>query len=442
MPAPGHRLHVAILSYRGNMFCGGQGVYLTNVARAIVARGHRVRVMAGPPYPDPVPGAEMECIPDENFINRPAAHLPAAPLSVLAPLNFLEYGLARAGMNPEMLAFSLRCFARLREVHARDPLDVVHDNQGLGYGLLLIRALGVPVVATIHHPLQVDRTEDMRQMDGLEAKIRRSVYYPVVMQKQVAKRLDRVITVSGFSRELVSDAYGLDRGRMSVVPNGVDAELFKPLDKVAREPGRLLFVGSTEDRKKGIIFLLAALADLPARFKLVIVDGRRYPGRVYARDAVAALGLGARVEFRDKITIQELVLEYNRAQMAVVPSLFEGFGLPALEAMACRTPLICTKAGALPEVADESCARLVPPRSSGAIRDAVLGLDADEDARQRLARAARARALALFSWDRAAQGIEEQYLAAIADRRKRERPSGRDARRRANGSQRSAGPLA
>ncbi|HUT54459.1 MAG TPA: glycosyltransferase family 4 protein [bacterium] len=422
MPASGKSLHVALLSYRGNMFCGGQGVYLTNIARALVARGHRVRVMAGPPYPDPVAGAEMDLIPGENFINRPAAALPARPLSVFAPLNFLEYGLARAGINPEMLAFSLRSFARLRALHARDPVDVVHDNQGLGYGLLLMKALGVPVAATIHHPLRIDRAEDIRQMHGLTARIRRSLYYPVVMQKLVARRLDRVMTVSAFSRDLVWAAYGLDRGRMSVVPNGVDAGLFRPVAGVKREPGRLLFVGSTEDRKKGIIYLLRALAELPDRFKLVIVDGRRYPGRVYARDAVAALGLGPRVEFRDRITNDELVIEYNRAALAVVPSLFEGFGLPALEAMACAVPLICTTAGALPEVADPSSALLIRPRSSGAIREAVLRLDADPAARERMGQAARQRALESFSWDRAAEMVEEQYRMAIADGR-RSRPA-------------------
>jgi glycosyltransferase involved in cell wall biosynthesis len=414
---PVRSLHVALLSYRGNMFCGGQGVYLWNLAKALAERGHRVRVLSGPPYPDPVPGAELTRLPDENFINRPAGQLPANPLAVFAPLNFLEYSLARAGSNPEMLAFSLRCFHHLRALHAREPLDVVHDNQGLGYGLLLLRALGIPVVATIHHPLQVDRGEDIRQLAGMTAKIKRSLYYPIAMQKLVARRLERVIGVSRFAADLVTRTYGLDPARVAVAANGVDAAVFKPAPAVAREPGRLLFVGSTEDRKKGIIYLLEALVELSAEFRLIIVDGRRYPGRVYARDAVERLGLTARVEFKDKITTAELVAEYQRCEAMVMPSLFEGFGLPALEAMAGGAPVICSAAGALPEVVAPDCAVLVPPRSARALRDAIIALHSDPARRAHMSAAGRERALNHFTWPECARRVEEEYLKASAGSR-------------------------
>lgn len=414
MADTGQSLHVVLLSYRGNMFCGGQGVYLVNLARALVARGHRVRIMAGPPEPDPVEGATMEILPDDNYINRPGAWLPPHdPISVLKPLNLLEYALARAGANPEMLAFSLRCYRRIRSIHQEGPVDVVHDNQGLGYGLLLVRAMGLPVVATIHHPLQVDRGEDLAQTSGLTAKARRSIYYPLVMQKLVARRISRVITVSAFSGDLVSKAYGLDPGRMAVAPNGVDTSVFRRLPDVEREPGRLLFVGSTEDRKKGVVHLMRALAGLPPRFRLVVVDGRRYPGRVYAQELVEKLGIADRVEFKDKVSTEELVEEYNRAEMMVMPSLFEGFGLPALEAMACGTPLVCTGAGALPEVVGDH-AVVVAPRSADAIKEAVLALDQNGEARERMSQAGMERAQSLFTWERAAALVEEQYLAAIA----------------------------
>jgi glycosyltransferase involved in cell wall biosynthesis len=400
------------------MFCGGQGVYLVNLARALLERGHRVRLMSGPPYPDSVPGVETELVPDENFINKSARALPeAAPVSVFAPLNFMEYALARAGANPEMLAFSMRCFDKIKRLHAADPVDVVHDNQGLGYGLLLIRALGIPVVATIHHPLQVDRAEDILQSDGFIARMRRALYYPIIMQKLTAKKLDRVITVSDFSKNLVLRIYGLEPAATAVVHNGVDASVFRPPNGVEREPGRLLFVGSSEDRKKGVKYLLQALAGLPERFRLKIVDGRRYPGRVYASSLVEKLGISSRVEFRDKITNQELIEEYARAEMMVVSSLFEGFGLPALEAMACGVPLVCTTAGALPEVATPECAALIEPRSAQAIREAVLRLDGDVEGRERMSKAGRRRALERFSWAAAAEKVEEHYKLAISKRK-------------------------
>ena len=407
--------HLALLSYRGNMFCGGQGVYLVNLAAALVRRGHRVRILSGPPWPEEVPGAVLDRLPDENFINRAAADLPASPLSVFAPLALAEYGLARAGANPEMFAFSLRAFSRLASIHRRDPLDLVHDNQGLGYGLLLLRALGLPVAATIHHPLQVDRAEDIRQRDGLAEKMKRAVYYPPFMQRAVARRIDRVISVSSFSADLIARAYGLNRAAMAVVANGVDAELFRPRPEVARESGRLLFVGSTEDRKKGIMYLLDGLTRLPAEFRLTIVDGRRYPGRVYAAEMVERLGLSARVTFRDAISNDELVGEYNRAEMMVMPSLFEGFGLPALEAFATGTPLIVAAAGALPEVVGEAAA-LVPARDGAAIAAAVSRLHAEPAERERLSAAGLLRARGQFSWDRAAEQMEGVYRETMAER--------------------------
>jgi len=416
--ARGDTLNVVLTSYRGNMFCGGQGVYVVNLARALVKRGHRVTVISGPPWHQAVEGAANVFLPSENYINKSASWLSGdCPLSVFMPLNFFEYVSARAGSNPEMLAFSIRSFREIKRIHASEPVDVVHDNQGLGYGLMLVRALGPAVVATIHHPLSVDRMEDVKQAAGLYAKASRVLYYPPVMQRAVAGRLDGLLTVSGFSKELVAGAYGLDGSRVRVAHNGVDAELFRPLAGAWREPGRLLFVGSTEDRKKGIVYLLRALARLPSRFRLVIVDGRLYPGRVYAGNLVQELGLCGRVEFIEGASGDELVAEYNKAWMVIVPSLFEGFGMPALEAMACGAPVIATDAGALPEVTGES-ACIVPAGDVRSLMEAVLRLDADEAERKRLGRSARDRALSRFCWDACAGEVEKSYGEAISRSRR------------------------
>jgi len=414
-------LNIALTSYRGNMFCGGQGVYLVNLARALVKRGHRVTVFSGPPWPDKVEGTELVMLPDENYINKPASHLgPKGVLSVLQPLNMFEYISSRVGSNPEMTAFSLRSFSEIKRRHKLSPFDIVHDNQGLGYGLLLTKTLGVPVAATIHHPLQVDRKEDIKQTEGAIKKAKRAVYYPLFMQSLVANRLDRLIAVSAFSRDLVRDTFGLNGTRgFAVVPNGVDTSVYRPLPEMEREPGRLLFVGSTEDRKKGVRYLLSALARLPERFRLIIVDGRRYPGRVYAADMVRSLGLSDRVAWKDGIDNEELVKEYNRAFAMVVPSLFEGFGLPALEAMACGTPLLSTGAGGLSEVTGDECAIKIEPEDGDSIMEAVLRLEADPELGERLSRTGAERARTLFTWERAAELTEAEYLGAIEDRTRR-----------------------
>ncbi len=395
-------------------------MYVTSLGRGLAERGHRVRLLSGPPYPDRVDGVETLQLPGENHINSPASHLHSRdPLAVFNPLEFAEYTLARAGSNPEMMAFSMRCYNALRHIHSHDPLDLVCDNQGLGYGLLLIRALGIPVAATVHHPLQVDRAEDIKQTNGLIKKIRRAIYYPLFMQKTVAARLDRIITVSDFSRDLISRLYKLDTAAMEVVPNGVDHDLYRPLPEVKREPGRLLFVGSTEDRKKGVRYLLEALSGLPERYRCIIVDGRRYPGRVYARDLAEELMVSHRVSFRDRISVAELIEEYNRAAIMVVPSLFEGFGLPALEAMACGTPLVATTAGALPEVADKECAYFVKPESLSQIKQAVQELESDPLRLERMGRKARERAVSCFSWQRAARRMERIFYELAGEHKNR-----------------------
>ena len=408
-------LKVALFSYRGNPFCGGQGVYLQNLSRALAERGHQVQVFTGPPYPGPMPWATTHLLPNENFIVQPARYFPLR--TIIQPLSLLEYALARAGANPEMMTQSFRLYGLLRRLHAREKFDVVHDNQSLGYGLLLIQRLGIPVVATIHHPLAIDRQEDLRQMEGLLRKARRAIYYPPLMQALVARKLQAVITGSDFVGSLIEEHYRLGPGRAERIYHGVDCAFFRPIPEIEKVPGRLIFVGSTEDRKKGVRYLLEALASLAAAVHLVIVDGRRYPGRVYARDLIAKLGLGERVSWRERISNEELVQEYNRAEAAVVPSLFEGFGLPALEAMACGLPVVATSAGALPEVTgpDGVAALLVPPADPEALARAIRRLLSSPSLRRQLGGQARRRAEQNFSWAKAAAATEAVYVQVRRD---------------------------
>jgi glycosyltransferase involved in cell wall biosynthesis len=412
-------MRIALLSYRGNMYCGGQGVYLYHLSRALAARGHDVSILVGPPYPAEMPWAKVYRLHDENFINRAKNFLPEPdPLSMFQPLHFCEFALSRLGPNPEMLAFSLRAFRLLESINREKPFDIVHDNQGLGYGLCLIRAMGLVTVATIHHPLQIDRKQDLAQhsgsagLAGFLAKAKRALYYPLFMQAWVARRLDRIITVSDFSRKLVAQTYHLDPSRISTVYNGVDHLTFRPLPQLKKKQGRILFVGSSEDRKKGILYLLRAMRLLnDPSLHLVIVDGRLYPGRVYARNLVRELGLSDQVSFREKVSQLDLISEYNQAEVAVLPSLFEGFGLPALEAMACGTPLIATTAGALPEVTgpDREAALVVPPGDERTLARALRTILKNSSLQQRLSQAARSRAERLFSWERAASSMEKIY---------------------------------
>lgn len=417
-------MRICLLSYRGNPYCGGQGVYLYYLSKALAERGHRVTVITGPPYPLPISWAKVIQIPDQNFINKPGrAAIPLQnPLSVFKPLDLGELLLSRLGNNPEMLFFSLRAYRKIRAmIDGGEHFDIVHDNQSLGYGLLLIRRLGIPVVSTVHHPLQVDRKQDLGQMPELFKRIKRALYYPLFMQKFAAKRLDRIITVSKTSKNLISDWYGIEPERIDEIPNGVDLSFFRRLPEIEKIPGRIVFVGSSEDRKKGILYLLRGLKRLKEKnAHLVIVDGRLRPDRVYAKTLVQKMGLKSRVTFLEKISGEQLVLEYNKAEIAAVPSLFEGFGLPALEAMACGSALVATRAGGLIEVVGEgrdAAGILVEPGDDRALADSISRLLSDAALRQKLGEKGRSRAEKGFGWDKVAEQVERVYIKATSKRR-------------------------
>jgi glycosyltransferase involved in cell wall biosynthesis len=417
-------VRIALLSYRGNMYCGGQGIYAAYLARELAALGHDVHVIAGPPLPALDPGIPLHVIPNDNVFGMPLRDWARDrdPRRLLAPLTAWETLVSRIGVFPEMQSFGLRLLLRWKRLQERHRFDVVFDNQCLSWGLLGIRAAGVPVVSVIHHPLHIDREADFTIDPRLVKKIKRTLYFPLLMQQVVAPRLDRIVTVSEASRAEIGRYFGIPEKRISVVYNGTDSELFRPMPDVAKDCD-LIFVGRTEDRKKGIGTLLEALSLLPREVTLKIVDGRIPPGGLVPR-LVRRFGLDGRVRVQDRfLELPELVREYSTGRIAVVPSFFEGFGFPASEAMACGLPVIANAAGALPEVVGSGgeAGRLVPPRDPRALAAACRELLADPVRLEAMGRAARTRIQQLFRWsDAAAQltGVFEEVRRA-ADRRSR-----------------------
>jgi glycosyltransferase involved in cell wall biosynthesis len=403
-------MKIGLLSYRGNPYCGGQGIYLTYLANELVKLGHEVHVLVGPPWPLYLQGANMHKIENFNFFGKKTDFLPPGnPFKIFSPLHFYEYASSRFGIFPEIKAFSFRAFFKLAELSRQHKFDILHDNQCLGYGMLLWKSLGVPVVSTLHHPLSIDRSTWFEQPSNLKQKIYRVLYYPLVMQKIVSNRLDRIITVSHDSAREITHAFGVPPEKISVVYNGLDSEEFAPIPGIPKKPRSLIFVGNSEDRKKGLLYLLQALAYLPDDITLTVVDGGA-PRRSFATMLTEKYKIVHRVRFTGKINSGDLIRYYCRAEIAVVPSLYEGFGFPAAEAMACELPVISSTAGALPEVVgNDGAALLVPPRDARAIADAVLSLIDNPDLRHRLGKAARERVLRLFTWENAARQMVEVY---------------------------------
>ena len=412
-------MRIALLTYRGNMYCGGQGIYAAYLAREWQRAGHDVHVIAGPPLPQLEPGIPLHEIPNDNVfgVRHPEWARRPEPFGLLRPLSLWELGVSRFGVFPEMQTFGLRLLTRWKRLQQRHRFDVVFDNQCLSWGLLGIRATGVPVVSVIHHPLHIDREADFAIDPSLVKKIKRTLYFPLLMQQIVAPRLDRIVTVSEASRREIERYFGIREKDVPVVYNGTDTELFRPVPEVRKEAD-LLFVGRTEDRKKGVGTLLEALALLPRHVTLKIVDGR-IPEDGLVMRALRRLRLEDRVVLcRRMLTIPELVEQYSTARVAVVPSFFEGFGFPASEAMACGLPVVAHAAGALPEVvgSDGTAGVLVPPRNPRALARAIADVLAEPGRAERMGAAARARVERVFQWKRAAAELalvfEETLRAA------------------------------
>jgi glycosyltransferase involved in cell wall biosynthesis len=409
--------------HQGNMYSGGQGVYTAQLTRELAALGHEVHLVVGPPWPDTDPAVTVHRVPSYSvyrllelqrmwFYGRPVR-------SFFHPLNFYELASSRAGQFSVMSAFSWRAFMKWRELQPRIDFDLVHDVQVLGYGTLMVHASGMPVVANIHHPLSIDRMNQIRQARGTRQKIRRAMFYPFFMQEVVARRMDRIITGSANSRASVARAFALPPGRIAAIPDGVDTRVFRPLE-VARRPDEVLFVGNSDDQNKGARYLLEAAAILRDRgvsFHLTFKDRL---DAVMAPRMIEDLGLRDRVTFLGRLPVEELARLYNEAQVLVSPSLYEGFGLPAAEAMACGTPVVATTAGAFPEViADGETGLLVRPADALALADAIEALLRDPERRAAMGAAGVRRIQEQFSWRATAVRTAALYEGVLEQRRSR-----------------------
>jgi glycosyltransferase involved in cell wall biosynthesis len=421
-PEMARPLRIAFVAYRGNMNSGGQGIYLWFLAREMARLGHEVSVFVGPPYPDEMPFARfVEHFPNQQFwakwvLDQTDQIVPRErPFQVLSPLNFYELAASRIGFLPEPFAFSVRAFERIAS-HLRKGarFDIVHDVQCLGYGLLGLRAMGIPVVTTVHHPLTVDRRASFIRDETLKDAIGTMKFYPVGMQAFVARRLDCVLTSSEMSARQIVQDFGVRPERLRNVLNGLDTELFSPDASVEKNENELLCVGRSTDPNKGIKTLIRAVARLPSRVRLTLVDDNSPDNQVleWAREA----GVVDRLRLTGRVASDELIRLYRQASVVVVPSRYEGFGLPAVEAMACGTPVVATRAGALPEVLGLTGGGILAERDNPASLSAgIETLLASSETRSQMAKRGRERVVAALSWPRVAEataGVYEEVVEA------------------------------
>ena len=418
----GRSLRIALLSYRSKPHSGGQGVYVRALSRELTELGHRVQVWSGQPYPELDDGVPLVRVPSLDLYREPDPFRMPRPSEFRDWIDVAEWaGMCTAGF-PEPLTFSLRA-ARALVPRAGD-LDLVHDNQSLGWGLLRLQRAGIPTVATIHHPVAVDRRLDLAAAPTLRRRLTLHRWYGFTgMQARVARRLDAVTTVSESSRRDIETEMGVPAAGVHVVPVGIDPGVFTPpADDAVRDPDSIVVTTSADVPLKGLVHLLEALAKLRTErpVRLTVVGSARPGGPAQA--ALERLALRDAVRFTGPLPETDLVALLQSAAVVAIPSLYEGFSLPAIEAMACATPLVTTDAGALPEVVGTQAGLRV---RAGDVEELTAALQRVLDSPSlatQLGRAGRRRVLENYTWRATAERTADWYTEVLDRRAAADRP--------------------
>ena len=409
----GRPLRVALTSYRSKPHCGGQGVYVRALSRELVALGHEVEVLSGQPYPELDPGPTLTKVPSLDLYREPDPFRVPRLRELRSPVDVLEFLSMATAAFPEPLTFSLRA-AKVLQGRTAKP-DLVHDNQTLGYGHLLLQRAGLPVVATVHHPITRDKVLDVAAAKWWRKPLVSRWYGFAEMQKQVACEIPELLTVSSTSAADISEDFGVAPSQLQVVPLGVDTAMFKPAQRRVRN--RIIAIASADVPLKGVSHLLHAVARLRVERDLELQLVAKLEPNGPTEKLIAELGISDIVHSSSGLTDGELADLLASAEVACIPSLYEGFSLPAVEAMASGTPIVASRAGALPEVvgADGECARLVRPADVDELTT-VLGelLDSPREL-ARLGANGRKRALEVFSW----KSVAAQTVAVYERARER-----------------------
>ena len=409
---PNGPLRVAYLTYRGKPHVGGQGVYTRHLTKALADLGHTVEVFGGQPYPVLDDRITMHKLPSLDIFNDTYPGRVPAYWEIKTWPDVVETARFMTGQFSEPLAFSKRA---LRTLTPRvNDFDLVHDNQCLGWDILKIEKL-IPTIVTLHHPITKDRELEMSHAPSRWK--RRSVgrwYSFVDMQGKVASKMPRIVVVSENSITDINKDMGVSRDRMRLVPVGVDPDLFKPQPHIAREPGRLITTASADVALKGLSYLLEAMALLrkDRDIRLTII-GKPRPG--HSMDLIDSLGLRPHIDFVSGVTDERIVELYAEAELAVVPSLYEGFSLPAIEAMSTGICLVATDGGALPEVTGTHNETVLQcPAANAEALAAVIatGLNSAE-LRARIGEAGRQRVVSRWTWKHCAELTVEQYREVL-----------------------------
>ncbi len=405
-------LRIALLGYRSQPYSGGQGVYLKYLSKALVDAGHTVDVISGPPYPHLDPRVGLIELPSLDLFANGLGSL--RPHHLKSTTNVIEWLSKLTGGFAEPYTFGRRAVKYLKE--NGHNYDLIHDNQSLSYGMLQLQDMGLPLVTTLHHPITSDlRIALSAARNWYERLLIKRWHSFLGMQKRVVKQLHNIVTVSDCSRQDIARDFGIQPAGIGIVHNGIDTDEFKPNAAVKRHPMKLMATASADAPLKGLRYLLRAYAALLKKYpdlELLIVSKPKPGGKT--ERLVRYLGIQDKVQFVSGISTQQMVHYYAEATIAVVPSVYEGFGLPAGEAMACGVPIVSTDGGALPEVVGDAGVT-VPVKSVDALAKAIDELLQDPGRRDELGAMGRERILEKFCWNVCAGQMVDYYEQVLAN---------------------------
>ena len=405
------KLKIAFLSYRSKPFSGGQGIYVKYLSKALYDLGHEIDVFSGPPYPDLDPKIKLVKIPSLGLYEKKSKFYDVNPMELLNPINLFEWLSVNSGGFPEPYTFGKRIKKILKQ--NLNEYDVVHDNQSLAYELLFFQKKK-PLITTIHHPISLDLAYQLQSTNDIFLKLLMRRWHSfLVMQKFVAKRLKKIVVPSNSSMDDIKDEFRVDKNKMERVMNGIDLNVFYPDSKIQKIPFKLVTVASADVPLKGLDYLLKALSDLAEVYSdisLSIIGEQKKGG--HTERLIKKLNLEKRVNFFSNLTQEDLRKTYCEAELAIIPSLYEGFGFAAIEAMACGVPLISSSGGALPEVIKDT-GIIIPPKNVKEIYNSVDFLLSSPKSAKELAEKGLQRANSKFSWTAIAKQLEKVYYKEI-----------------------------
>ena len=410
---PNGPLRIAYLTYRGKPHVGGQGVYTRHLTKALADLGHHVEVFGGQPYPILDSRIPLHKLPSLDIFNDQYPGRFPAYWEIKDWPSFVETAQFLKGTFGEPRAFSIRAYNELSK--RVNDFDLVHDNQCLGYGILKIEKK-IPTIVTLHHPITKDRKLEMEHTKTWWKRRAISRWYSFVnMQGKVASKMPRVVVVSENSIADIHTDMKVSLDRMKLVPVGVDPDLFTPLPHISRKPGHLITTASADVALKGLSYLLEALAKIRTERDVhLTIIGRPREGA--NDDLIRKLGLTDCITHVSGVSDERIVELYAESELAVVPSLYEGFSLPAIEAMSTGICLVATTGGALPEVTgtDNDTVLSCPAGDAEALAASIRrGLD-NADLRNRIGAAGRTRVVERWSWKHCAQLTVDQYREVLS----------------------------